>query len=235
LIRGGLTGDRRPGRRAKSFERLLREDSLQARTEVYLRLLYSRIAWGALRRVHADQLPAATYRLIENIDKDRISGEREARLRNLASFIRRGTPSLFELLGEAAFAEQIVAFADSSDFWKGKGRTLVEAFCLFCVRGKRLATEEGRDLAKLTGIASGILSDPRRASPWANTLHRRFDPPRGGLVAEESFECGGDLLSYVDGRFDVRHVYSKARRKLHVIRVTLSEKEQLELSCLGLK
>ncbi len=220
-------------KRKESLEGLLARDSLQARTQLYLRLLYSDAAERELNRAVIEVLPAPTQALLKSLDRGRISREREARIRNLAGFIRRGSPALAKFLGEELFLKCIDAFANSFYFWEGKGRTLVEAFCLFCFDKKIINRQEGRDLAQLTGVASGLLANVNRSSPWSDHVLRISRDAKGAL-AEESFECRGDLLSYVNSEFDDRCAY-RGTGILHVIRVTKAGKSSVSVTCMSLR
>ena len=172
--------------------RVAQLDTLSARNDLYLRVLYSpgcSARLGDVMKHHPASLPAATRAFLEAIDPALLALEQVARRRGLLHHILRELPSLKWLFSAEALATLAATFVESDVFWQSRGRTLGENFCLFCVEqsGCPMSLLE-RDLARLLGVIAGLSAAPDKPSPWSTTQgHQRVEGMLPGSVAGEMF------------------------------------------------
>lgn len=178
--------------------RLLADDTPQARTEIYQRLLYGSNWSDFIRSVHESGrvgLPPATARLLATVDYGRLGVEQRARARNLNSHLARSCSSLYLALAPEVRQEIQVSFVNSTDFWLPKARTLVENFCLFAY--ERLSPSShgfARDVARLCGVMSGLSFSHDARSPWLDVAADAAALPIDGGAATESFITEWELI-----------------------------------------
>lgn len=115
-------------------QKLLLRDDREARTELLLRLLYSKSSAELVADALKDpsgRVCEATESVLSTVDFHALTVERAARLRNLNRHLQRTCPPLWECVEKEAITPLIEAYADSDAFWQSAGRTLFENFCLF--------------------------------------------------------------------------------------------------------
>jgi len=178
--------------------RLLADDTPQARTAIYQRLLYGSNWSTFVRSVHEGGrvgLPAATAKLLATVDYERLGAEQRARARNLNSHLARSCASLYLALAPDVRKEIQSSYVNSPDFWVARGRTLAENFCLFTY--ERLSPSEhgfARDVARLCGVMSGLSFTHEARSPWFDLDPATAALPLSGALATESFITDWELI-----------------------------------------
>jgi hypothetical protein len=163
-------------------------DSVESRSALYLRLLYSpRYADCARRSLEDDshRLPQQTAELLRTLDFERLGIEQRARARNLAHQLGMSCKSLFALLSDDVRISLVRRFCDTEEFWTGRGRSLAENFCLVAFREFSERRERFlADVARLDGVLSGLVEAPGRPSPWPEVVgvaHERLELSDGGI------------------------------------------------------
>src|SRR5262245_42542200 len=115
------------------LQQLLQSDSPASRTELHLRLLYSRTC-TQLVRAFADggEVPchARTLAFIRSIDFERLGLEQAARLRNLAHHLGQSFPCSWPVLGPELRHDLVEHFIEDPSFWGFRGRSLAEGFAV---------------------------------------------------------------------------------------------------------
>lgn len=178
---------------------LLQSSSPAGRTDLYLRLIYSPSwsgsAFRALETERARIDPGAVG-LLESLDRDRLTLEQNARLRNLAQKLETNLPCSWELMGRDRRLALVEQFVARSSFWAFRGRSLAENFAL--THWSALVTELPfiADMLRLDGAISGMSRDPNVDSPWprfTNAEHVRETLPNGAII--ERFRSPWQLLT----------------------------------------
>jgi hypothetical protein len=177
----------------------MRSASVEARVELYLRLLYSGTCAARAEEAHLvgrDAVSDEVAEFLRGIDFARLRIERSARIRNLAhALLTDFSPAL----RERPKAERVMfaaLFADTAAFWEGRGRCLKENYALFLFGSYQ---KDGRhswaDLVRLEGVLAGLGASHGEPSPWSlipGLTHERSRSPAGGQ--RERFFSGWPLL-----------------------------------------
>ena len=149
---------------------LIGRDSAEARTDLYLRMLYSpryALAAQALAQSGDAGMPAATRAFLTTVSFERLRIEQAARTRNLAVALAAGCPTWSSFFDARERFRWISAFADSDAFWRARGRSLPECFALFLFeRHSRAGDVLPADVARLDGVIAGLAAAPAAESPW---------------------------------------------------------------------
>ncbi|MEU6373904.1 hypothetical protein [Streptomyces sp. NPDC046909] len=146
---------------------LLLRDDREARTELLLRLLYSKSSAAVVADALAapsGRVSAETAAVLATVDFHALTVERTARLRNLGRQLQRTCPALWECLDQETLTGLVEGYADADAFWRSTGRTLFENFCLYAhgVVGARSALLA--DVFQLFGLVSRF-SAPELVAP----------------------------------------------------------------------
>ncbi|WP_152592934.1 hypothetical protein [Nostoc sphaeroides] len=158
------------GKPSSELLRLLTDDSVESRIELYTRLLYSSQCAAFVQDAllsGSTKISKANAAFLCTVRFDLLEVEQQARCRNLNRQLSRSCPSLFSVLPKEKLFNFVEEFCNSPDFWVLWGRTLAENFCLH-VHYWLSAQELGffAQLARLEGIISGLSSFPDKPSPW---------------------------------------------------------------------
>jgi hypothetical protein len=109
-------------------------DDREARTELLLRLLYSKSSADVVADALTDpsgRVCDTTASVLSTVDFHALTVERAARLRNLNRHLQRTCPPLWDCLDQETITPLVESYADSDAFWQGAGHTLFENFCLY--------------------------------------------------------------------------------------------------------
>lgn len=174
-------------------------DTAEARLLFYLRLLYSH-TFEATASAFEAALPAETGKLLRLVPPG-IAMERRARLANLTRYLVKNTSMLGLVVDDERLRSWIEKWVSAPDFWDGRGRTLVESFCLFLYPVLRRHSRYHAEIVRLEGVLAGAPRGNDDQSPWsAPGLSLDHATRREGEAMIESFQSAFELLD-CDGRF----------------------------------
>jgi hypothetical protein len=218
---------------APSVTELLATDTPVARTELYLRLLYSDASADAARTaLAAAAVGGPTAAMLQQIDWQGLDVERRARRRNLFAQLVRRSPTLMGAIGEPLLRPLLDAFTNDDAFWSGSGRTLLENFA-FAVhdRLRRDGFDYEADVLVLEALISGVHSDSDLPPPW--TCWDRWAGPIEVQGAEhaESLVTRWQLLD-ADGRLPTADTVAATRtpKLQRIVVARLPEREMFLFS-----
>jgi hypothetical protein len=175
LVRGPGEGfDQDLSRWGDRHEALIRQhlgtDSVDARHELFLRMLYSplfSVRVLAMAQSEPERVPPRSRLFLASIPPAKLAREQEARQRNLANHIARACPRLTSQLTTQGLGPLVARFCDTPFFWREHGRSLGENFCLYVSHGEARAKDALiRSLARLDGVCSGLPNRSSATSPW---------------------------------------------------------------------
>jgi hypothetical protein len=173
---------------------LIQNDAVQARMNLYLRLLYNEGDADIARIAAArGQAPPNTLAILRQMDFERLKVERRARINQLMIHLGKQCGALWSALPKDLLRPLVSEFANSEDFWEIRGRNLAENFCLFARTyfNERDQTFFG-DLAELLGTVSALMSGSDTPSPWRRHFAPRDNLP--GSQKSEAMRLSSDLL-----------------------------------------
>lgn len=131
-----------------------------------LQLLYLKFLYSGIDNAEGETEEAAF--LLQNMNLDRLTIERAARLRNLRTVLYSEMKVLNRVLSSKDLLPYVESYAASPSFWEHLGRTQVEDLCLYMVA--HLDVEPViRVACEIEGAYSGLSSGPTKSTPW--TLH----------------------------------------------------------------
>ncbi|MFD8394439.1 hypothetical protein ACFV2N_35875 [Streptomyces sp. NPDC059680] len=196
---------------------LLLRDDREARTELLLRLLYSKTSADVV----ADALAAGegrvcpeTAAVLATVDFHALTVERAARLRNLNRHLQRTCPPLWQCLDKKTLTPLVEGYADADAFWRSTGRTLFENFCLYAHGAVRGRSALLADVFQLFGLVSRF-SAPELIAPPEDVCACTTGIPGEGMDLTKSafspWDDGGLLPPVVPGALQVESFRSAWR------------------------
>ncbi|GHF59971.1 hypothetical protein GCM10018787_05060 [Streptomyces thermodiastaticus] len=174
---------------------LLLRDDREARTELLLRLLYSKSSADVVADALKDpsgRMCEATASVLSTIDFHALEVERSARLRNLNRHLQRTCPPLWDCVEAETITPLVEAYADSDAFWQSAGRTLFENFCLFAHRTVAGQSQLLADVFQLFGLVSRFSAPELIAPPEDVCACTTGIPGEGMDLAKAAFSPWDD-------------------------------------------
>lgn len=171
---------------------LAKTDTSDARTSLYLRLLYgSRLVHVIDAMIGDLSIPVQTREVLKTIDQELLKIEQIARRRNLLRHLLRAVPSVGYVISESELEGLTENFVNSIAFWSAAGRSLAENFCYFAYFQESIPSFS-RDVCRLSGTVAGMTVAANEATPWKNIDSSDFIVPDAEFL--ECFESNWCLV-----------------------------------------
>lgn len=198
---------------------LIQTDTPRTRIAVYQRLLYASRWSDFLKTIQKNddlEIPSSMATFLSTIDFERLAVEQKARMRNLNSHFARSCPSLYLVLSKETRQRLLEEFINYDLMWATRGRTLAENFCLFVYEELADPTNGfAREVARLSGMRSGLSYAPNTASPWVSVCSDVMAPSLSGAVATESFISQWELVDETGNPPNEANLSQLSRAKRH--------------------
>lgn len=119
--------------------------------------------------------------IISNMDISRLEVERNARVRNLRTVLHGSMRFLGAYISKDSLLPIVRSYCADSQFWRHRGRTLLEDFCLFFSQQPEVDPQL-RLVCEIEGTLSGMSVPASINSPWPDH-HQTQDGHQEALFA----------------------------------------------------